>query len=40
MFDEFKEKLPLRAVYWKDLRPGLVYAGGLGINGGTSYNFV
>lgn len=34
MFDEFREGAPLKAVYWKDLRPGLVFAGGLSISGG------
>lgn len=33
MFDELRAETPLRAVYWKDLRPGLVFAGGLSING-------
>lgn len=33
MFDELRESAPLRSVYWKDLRPGLVFAGGLSING-------
>jgi len=33
MFDEFRTGVPLQAVYWKDLRPGLVFAGGLSING-------
>ncbi len=33
MFDQLRENSPLRAVYWKDLRPGLVFAGGLAING-------
>ncbi|MFA6507965.1 MAG: vWA domain-containing protein [Treponemataceae bacterium] len=33
LFDELRAQSPLRAVYWKDLRPGLVFAGGLSING-------
>lgn len=33
MFDEFRSGVPLEAIYWKDLRPGLVFAGGFSING-------
>jgi hypothetical protein len=33
VFDELREGVPLRAVYWKDLRPDLAFAGGLTING-------
>jgi len=35
MFEEFSQEVPLRAIYWKDLRPGLAFAGGLTVNGGV-----